>query len=269
MCAPVTRFNRELRSCRWVAYAPSQADPPNGRWASRESIRSDLKVLRDCGFDGVVTYGCVGSGAEIPRLARAAGIRGVICGVWNPADSAEIAAAIRARADVDGYCIGNEGLGSRYGLEELDHSMAEVRSQTGRPVTTTEIPDKYETIPQLYKLGDWVFPNVHPYWAGLRNADDAVAWTLGMYQRFEAAAGGKSVILKETGFPTAGDSAVGENLQARFFEKLARTSVPFVYFEAFDQPWKTWAPVESHWGLFRADRTPKQAAGMLRRGRSS
>jgi hypothetical protein len=33
--------------------------------------------------------------------------------------------------------------------------------------------------------------------------------------------------------------------------------VKFVYFEAFDQPWKTHLPIEPHWGIFNSDRSPK------------
>jgi hypothetical protein len=39
--------------------------------------------------------------------------------------------------------------------------------------------------------------------------------------------------------------------------------VRFVYFEAFDQPWKTHLPIEPHWGLFRSDRSPKALAATL------
>ena len=42
--------------------------------------------------------------------------------------------------------------------------------------------------------------------------------------------------------------------------KLAKSKIKFVYFEAFDLPWKTKAPVEPHWGFFRSDRTPKLIA---------
>jgi hypothetical protein len=31
----------------------------------------------------------------------------------------------------------------------------------------------------------------------------------------------------------------------------------FAYFEAFDQPWKTWHTVEAHWGVLQYDRSPK------------
>jgi hypothetical protein len=51
--------------------------------------------------------------------------------------------------------------------------------------------------------------------------------------------------------------------QRAYFESLGRTDARFVYFEAFDQPWRTEPAVEPHWGLFRADRTPKAFAAAL------
>jgi hypothetical protein len=61
------------------------------------------------------------------------------------------------------------------------------------------------------------------------------------------------------GLPTAGDPAgrLSEANQKKYYFKLAKTDVKFVYFEAFDQPWKTHLPIEPHWGIFHADRTPK------------
>jgi len=43
---------------------------------------------------------------------------------------------------------------------------------------------------------------------------------------------------------------------------LERDRIPTFYFEAFDENWKGGDhpdEVEKHWGVFRADRTPKAA----------
>ena len=65
--------------------------------------------------------------------------------------------------------------------------------------------------------------------------------------------------------PTAGDEEgkMSEVAQEKYYTELAKTDVKFVYFEAFDQPWKTHLPIEPHWGLFTADRTPKLLAAKL------
>lgn len=54
-----------------------------------------------------------------------------------------------------------------------------------------------------------------------------------------------------------------EQNQAHFFDLLLASAkhpferLRFAYFEAFDQPWKTWHAVEGNWGIFRDDRSPK------------
>ncbi|HID61128.1 MAG TPA: hypothetical protein EYP49_00050, partial [Anaerolineae bacterium] len=110
--------------------------------------------------------------------------------------------------------------------------------------------------PQVMNLGDWVFPNVHPYWHGITDPSQAVAWTEERFRELDAQTD-KLVVFKEVGLPTGGDDQVNEAKQAEYYRLLQDTSVAFVYFEAFDQPWKDWAPVEPHWGLFRRDRSPK------------
>ena len=60
--------------------------------------------------------------------------------------------------------------------------------------------------------------------------------------------------------------AAGEAEQRVFFEAftawVTRARIVSTYFEAFDENWKGGphpAEVEKHWGLYRADRTPKAA----------
>ena len=55
----------------WVAYSPSSSNPNIG--ATPDEIIADLAVLRDAGFNGLVTYGSAGTmGRELPALAQEA-----------------------------------------------------------------------------------------------------------------------------------------------------------------------------------------------------
>jgi len=56
---------------------------------------------------------------------------------------------------------------------------------------------------------------------------------------------------------------MSEAAQEKYYVELAKTDIRFVYFEAFDQPWKTHLPIEPHWGIFASDRTPKLLAKHL------
>jgi exo-beta-1,3-glucanase (GH17 family) len=255
-------WEEKVSAIRWIAYFPTNADPNEGVEASVESIRQDLSVLRAAGFDGLVTYSAGGmTGRELPDLAQEQGFVGLIVGVWDPANQAEIANAKAAAQNpiVLGYCIGNEGLYNRYDMPDLINAIENMKKATNKPVATTEEIGDYVD-EELLKIGDWIFPNVHPYFHNLLDPSLAVDWTKAAYQDMTRRSGDRFVLFKEVGLPTAGDreGILSEETQTRYYQGLAASGTKFVYFEAFDQPWKSSLPIEPHWGLFRSDRTPKQ-----------
>lgn len=261
-------INWEERLSRivWIAYSPPNADPNKGIEATSEFIRADLAVLRQAGFTGLVTYGSTGiMGREFPKLAQSQGFQGLILGIWDPSNQEEIAAA-KAAAQIPivlGFCVGNEGLGQRYQMPTLSAVMQDLRRATGKAVVTTEEIDDYAD-DALLQLGDWIFPNVHPYFHNQLEPNAAVRWTKAAYDDFKRRTD-RFVIFKEVGLPTAGDpqGRLSETAQEQYYQELAKTNVRFVYFEAFDQPWKTHLPVEPYWGVFRSDRTPKRIGWRL------
>jgi len=246
----------------WVGYTPSSSNRDTDLETSPSKVIADLALLRDAGFNGLVTYGSTGIlGRGFPELAQEAGFEGLIIGVWDPDNQEEYNAAVHAAQNdiVLGYCIGNEGFNepSRYDMSKLSASIQKLREATGKPVTTTEeIDDYYDA--ELLHLGDWVFPNAHPYYHDQLEPDSALRWTQGVYDDLKSRTD-RFVLLKEVGMPTAGDNRgeLSEESQKQYFIELAKTDVKFVYFEAFDQPWRTHLPIESHWGIFNSDRSPK------------
>src|SRR6266498_5828725 len=127
----------------WVAYSPPSSNPNIGLEATPDQIIADLAVLRDAGFNGLVTYGSAGNmGRELPALAQEAGFEGMIMGIWDPNSQEEYDAALNAAQNkiVLGYCIGNEGLNRprRYDMSNLSESIQKSREATGKPVPTTE-----------------------------------------------------------------------------------------------------------------------------------
>ncbi|HJR80939.1 MAG TPA: hypothetical protein VJ821_12760 [Anaerolineales bacterium] len=246
----------------WVAYSHPPSNPNIGLETTSNEIIADLTLLREAGFTGLVTYASTGIlGRELPALAQAAGFEGMIMGIWDPDSQEEYAAAIKAAQNniVLGYCIGNEGFNRprRYDMSKLSASIQKLREATGKPVTTTEEIDDYY-IEELLQLGDWIFPNAHPYFHDQHEPDSALRWTKRVYDDLKNRTD-RFVWLKEVGLPTAGanDEKLSEEAQKQYFVELANTDVNFVYFEAFDQPGRTSLPIESHWGMFNSDRTPK------------
>lgn len=255
-------FVSKLLSLTWVASGPTNFDPEKGIFPSEESIKEDLKTLHAAGFNGLVTYGV---GIFTPQLAKEAGFKGMILGIWDPLNSEELQKAKEvAQSDIlIGFAVGNEGLDVRYDFSQLTQVMEELKKETGKPVTTTEeFGDYYDD--KLLSLGDWIFPNVHPYWHGVRNPEDAVNWTSEMFQDLTERAKNRVVVFKEVGLPSGGEPSVNEHKQAEYYRLLKATDVKFVWFEGFDQPWKDHQPIEPYWGLFRSDRTPKEVVKYIK-----
>jgi exo-beta-1,3-glucanase (GH17 family) len=252
--------------------APGIAYNPRGFYfkddlpvSSEDQIVEDLKLLRSIGFRSLVTYGAQGVLGEIPKLARNLGFDGtMIMGIWDPFSKEEWNNALEQVSFVDGYCLGNEGLGLRYQPDELAGKMTQLRRLTGHPVTTTEPIDRYLHGPYrnwLLTHSDWLFPLAQPFLAARSDPVEAVNWIIARYD-YLAAVSGSRVILKEIGFPSAGAPGGSEDAQIQFFDKLESSGLLFFHFEAFDQPWKRdvvgLPEIESHWGFYRADGTPKR-----------
>lgn len=186
----------------------------------------------------------------------------------TPGGLEEWSNAVAAAPFVDGYIAGNEGLynssNGGYTFNELQDYHAALRSATGKPVTSSEVDPHYD---QAWVLanGDWVSPNIHPFWGGIRNAQDGKVMVENRYKQLLLNSGNRLILIRETGFPTQGEPGLNEALQKEFYQLLGFTSVKFAFFEAFDQPWKNWAPTEPYWGLWNKDRKPKSAVSLLKK----
>jgi exo-beta-1,3-glucanase (GH17 family) len=250
---------------RLVAYAPRGFDPASPRRPSARALRADAESLAAVGFTAVTTYGSSRVLAPVCRFFKRRGFRTVLVGVWDPRDRDEVRRAIRLQRCADGYVVGNEGLTfGRYSKAELSAAIERVRRATGRPVTTRETLTAYADDVGLLEVGDWVFPTIHPWYAEKRAPQDACGWTIFAYRDLAARApAGVPTVVAETGLPTDGTPPASEHYQRAFFLCVESRQVPFAYFEAFDQPWKRDDAVAPHWGLFRADGTPKLWAAQL------
>ena len=183
-------------------------------------------------------------------------------GIWDLESDEEFKNALHAASNpaVLGFCVGNEGLNIRYDLTQLESVIYSLQKQSNKPVTTSEQIEDY-SLPELLALGDWIFPNVHPYFNNQITVEKGVDWTVAAFNNLQAQTS-KDILFKEVGFPTAGDSInkMDEMLQDDYYYQLAKTDVDFVYFEAFDQPWKDHLPIEPFWGVFDKYRQPKKIA---------
>lgn len=259
-------LRERIYGLRWIAYAPTNFNPNASPPVKPpdESIRADLLVLHRAGFQGLVLYGA--DLVSIPRIAEEVGFRGILLGVWSPGNQTELAQAREAAksAIVLGIIVGNEGLTfARYDLPTLRTAMEQVRRETGKPVSTTEIIERYYNTPELMEWSDFLAVNAHPFHHGIREPRAAVDWTESAYRNLSVLTA-KPLVFKEVGLPSSVGRELSQEAQAKYYSLLRLTNVKFVYFESFDgDGWKTWAPTEGHWGLWFSDRRPKLAARAL------
>lgn len=114
-------------------------------------------------------------------------------------------------------------------------------------------------------MGDWIFPNLQ-FWfdPAIRTPANAVVSIQTQYQSLQLLAPGRTVVIKEAWWPTAGEAAATEENQTEFFRQLATTSIKFVWGEAFNQFWKAESLGQGpNWGLHSSTGTPKQLISAL------
>src|SRR5262249_20245812 len=104
---------------------------------------------------------------RVPKLAKAHGL-GVIMGVRDASDEAEVNRAIAQRAHVDAYCLGHNGLNRLYTLPALEAAVERVRRRTQRPVGTSEEGRFYRDNKRFRTVGDWIYPSLSLYFGNQR-----------------------------------------------------------------------------------------------------
>jgi glycoside/pentoside/hexuronide:cation symporter, GPH family len=116
--------------------------------------------------------------------------------------------------------------------------------------------------PALVQACDLLLPNCYPFWEGTP-IDQAPAHLQQMHALVQQAAGGRPVIVAETGWPSAGQ-AVGAALPSpvnamRYFietqDWARRDRIELFHFSSFDEPWKQGqeGDVGPQWGLWDKD----------------
>lgn len=286
--AGLARITEVMATGRFVAYVPTSMQVINGvsSQADQASILEDLRVLRPR-FDGLITYRSMSGEEFIPVAAAQLGYRAVIMGVWDPANTTEIAnvlaAAQRQPGLVVGVSLGNETVfGKRRSFDQLAGAMTAFRKQApGLAIATTE-PFYLLLEPAAaaaLRQSDILLANVHPVFEPwFRNAPDfnaAEFVTNVTAQLGEVYCG--PILVKETGVPTAPtDKGFTPERQASFYQALKKQFLPgarraFAYFSAFDAPWRAYDahpvpgehPEEAHWGLYDELRQPKPVVGEI------
>lgn len=274
-----------------IGYSPSDFDPRHGRnfhLPSPASIKKDLTRLREV-FDGLTVYSYHPDVTPlILQYAKQLGYRAVMLGIWDARSATEIKGVVKLIREYANdmslaVCLGNEGLYfGRYSMEDLYEAQKTIHDALGSslkiPISTSEPWVGYRDS-SLYAFGDFLAPNIHPVWEKpALPAKDAVFWTRTQAMHLMETSQ-KPVLVKETGFPHAGERHFTPQSQKQFWEMYVREDrlvysrrnprvwVSFAAsFEAFSLPWKaeqSGEPIEAAWGLMTKDRNPFPAFYIL------
>jgi GPH family glycoside/pentoside/hexuronide:cation symporter len=222
----------------------------------------------------VRTFACTGGHEMIPAAAHARGLKTMV-GAWIGHDRArnerEIESLVKlARSGlVNIAVVGNEVLlREELPEQELLGYIQRVRAALPKDVQVGCVEAYYQFLerPALVAACDVILPNCYPFWEG---ADIGHAWLYlkRMHALVKAAAGEKTVIVTETGWPSKGQAVAdavpsAENAMRYFIEVqlwARREGVKLVYFSSFDEPWKLGqeGEVGAYWGLWDKDERPK------------
>ncbi|HKE94885.1 MAG TPA: glycosyl hydrolase family 17 protein, partial [Povalibacter sp.] len=191
----------------------------------------------------------------------------------NALQAANLIAAAKAGETDDTVIVGSEVL-ERGDLSEtaLIAELRQVRQALPATIRMGYADTAYQLLahPAVVDEADVVFANIYPYFDGVP-IEQALRHVDFIFTRLQAQVQPKTVMLSETGWPTAGPQRGGAVPSAgnaatyfRNFTGWARAKhVEYFYFEAFDEAWKTAEGAQGpHWGIL-------DSSGNLKTGMSA
>ncbi len=248
-------------------------DPNHGSVISEEQIRERMRIIAPY-TKWIRTFGSTHGLEHAGKIAHDFGLK-VAAEAWlgryPEINAREMQGLINAAKNgfVDLAIVGSEVL-LRGDLteNELIAYIQQFRAEVpGVPVATADVYSALLNHTNVMAACDVILVNYYPYWEGV-GINQAVAHLHALHQEMTAKAGGKEVIVAETGWPSAGNQigdAVPSLKNACFYDlnfvSWARAeNVKYFLFEAFDETWKAdyEGPQGAHWGLWDKDGVLKQ-----------
>jgi len=255
-----------------LCFSPYVEGQGPGTEVGAAQIRDRLAVIQPS-IGWVRSFSTREGNELIPAIAKEQGLQTLV-GLWIDDDleknEIELANAIAiARAgDAGLLAVGNEVL-LRGDLSEdqlIEYIQRVKAAVPGVDVGYVDAYFKFVDHPRVTEACDVILANCYPFWEGCP-ADHALLYMKEMYRRATQAAGGKKVIVSETGWPNVGTPEKGavpsvENAMKFFidtFQWAEEDGIEVFYFSAFDEAWKVDAEgdVGAYWGLWDKDGNPK------------
>ncbi len=239
--------------------------PSLGSQISEEQLRARMAIIAPH-TQWIRTFGSTHGLENASKIAHEMGLKAAV-GAWlskdlsdNELEISNLISAAKA-GHVDLAIVGSEVLlrGDLSESQLVGYINRVKREAPGVQVTTADAYGVMLLHPSVVSAVDIVFVNYYPYWENI-SVEYAIAAIHGWHQLVTAKAGGKPVVVSETGWPSCGDrrgDAVPspENASSYFlnFVSWARANnVSYFYFEAFDESWKVKdeGPQGACWGIW-------------------
>lgn len=231
-------------------------------------IRERMDILKPF-TRWVRSFSCTEGNELIPAIAREKGLKTLV-GAWLSEDKdlnekeIEGIIGVAKRGEADLIAVGNEVLYRKeLSEEELIEYINRVKAAVpGIPVGYVDAYYEFSNRPTLTAACDVIYANCYPFWEGCP-FEYSLLYMKDMYRRAVAAAGGKRVIISETGWPNRGTAFEGsvpstENA-IKYFINAQKWSheegIEIFYFSSFDESWKVGAEgdVGAYWGIWDKD----------------
>jgi cellulose synthase/poly-beta-1,6-N-acetylglucosamine synthase-like glycosyltransferase/exo-beta-1,3-glucanase (GH17 family) len=256
-----------------VSYNRFAGAPSAGLTVPEARIRADLTAIAGQAR-AVRTYASTQGLERVPEIAAELGLT-VTLGAWIDNDNArnerEIASVLdlaRHNPNVTRLVVGNETVfRHERSVADLIRIVQRVKRDSPVPVATAENWQTFIQHPELGDAVDQIFAHIIPYWEGGPKTS-AVERSLEIYERLRAAFPGKTIVIGELGWPSAGrnyeQSMPGSITQAvvlrDFVARATARGIDYNIVEAIDQPEKLFeGNVGPYWGILDASLRPKFA----------
>jgi glucan 1,3-beta-glucosidase len=267
--AELSRLMRQVLDARahglcFSAYLDGEG-PDRKTQLSPAQIRSRMEIVRPHAR-WVRSFSCTDGNEATPRIAHEAGLKTLV-GAWIGDDpevnEREIAGLLEvARAGhADVVAVGNEVLlrGDQTEAELIATIRRVKEALPGIPVGYVDAYYLFCEHPRLVEACDLLLVNCYPFWEKCP-LENSLGYMQEMIRRVVRVAGGRKVVISETGWPSDGEplgaavpSVEGALLYAlNTFKWCAEDGIDLFYFSAFDEEWKAGPEggCGPHWGFW-------------------
>jgi len=248
------------------AYQGDQS-PERSSIVAEEQVRARLAHIAPF-TRWIRTFSCTQGNEIAPRIAKELGLKTLV-GAWIGDDEAkneeeiEACIALAKAGHADLIAVGNEVLlRGEMSEDALIGLMNRVRAEVDVPVAYVDAYFLFVAHPRLVDACDFLPINCYPFWEKIA-LDHASAYAKEMVRRVSNIAGGKEVIIAETGWPSQGTSVGAAEPSARNMALYAlnvlawtdANDIPLFWFSAYDEAWKVGPEGDcgAYWGLWDAD----------------